>query len=61
MSKNNTGILLINLGSPESPSVKDVRTYLKEFLMDKYVIDVPFPIRWMIVNCFVLPFRPKIS
>ena len=61
MNKNNTGILLINLGSPESPSVKDVRTYLKEFLMDKYVIDVPFPIRWMIVNCFVLPFRPKKS
>ena len=35
------GVLLVNLGSPESPTAKDVKPYLDEFLMDKYVIDVP--------------------
>jgi len=54
-------LLLINLGSPASPAVADVRRYLKQFLMDGYVIDVPYPIRWMIVNLFILPFRPKRS
>ncbi|GAB4430507.1 MAG: ferrochelatase [Turneriella sp.] len=54
-------VLLVNLGSPESPSVPHVRKYLKQFLMDGYVIDAPYPIRWMIVNLFVLPFRPKRS
>jgi len=54
-------VLLVNLGSPDSPSVPHVRKYLKQFLMDGYVIDAPYPIRWMIVNLFVLPFRPKRS
>jgi len=54
-------ILLVNLGSPASPKVGDVRRYLKQFLMDGYVIDIPYPIRWMIVNLFILPFRPKRS
>ncbi len=57
----NRGVLLVNLGSPDSPSVPDVRRYLGEFLMDGRVIDAPFPIRWMIVNLFILPFRPKQS
>ena len=39
------GVLLVNLGSPESPTAKDVKPYLDEFLMDKYVIDVPFLLR----------------
>lgn len=56
-----TGYLIINLGTPASPSVADVRAYLKEFLMDPYVLDVPGPIRSMIVNGFILPFRPKKS
>ena len=59
MSKK--AVLLVNLGSPDSTSVSDVRTYLDEFLMDKYVIDAPFLIRLMVVKCFVLPFRPKKS
>lgn len=59
MSKK--AVLLVNLGSPDSTSVADVRRYLDEFLMDKYVIDAPFLIRLMIVKCFVLPFRPKKS
>ena len=55
------GLLLLNLGSPDSPSVKDVRRYLNQFLMDEYVIDVPYILRALIVKCFVLPFRPKKS
>lgn len=55
------GILLVNLGSPDSPSVSDVRKYLREFLMDPYVIDTPYPIRFAIVHGCVLPFRPRAS
>ena len=55
------GILLVNLGSPDSTSVPDVRRYLREFLMDARVIDAPYPVRKMIVELFILPFRPKAS
>ncbi len=55
------GILLVNLGTPASTTVADVRRYLGEFLMDPWVVDVPWPIRRMIVSCFILPFRPKRS
>ncbi|MBL4625109.1 MAG: ferrochelatase [Flavobacteriales bacterium] len=54
------GILLVNLGTPDSPSVKDVRKYLREFLMDKRVIDLPFLTRWLLINLIIVPFRgPK--
>lgn len=54
------GILLVNLGTPNSPSVKDVRAYLREFLMDKYVIDLPYFYRWVLVNVIIATFRaPK--
>ncbi|MBI1177019.1 ferrochelatase [bacterium] len=59
MSKK--GILLMNLGSPDSTAVPDVRKYLREFLMDGRVLDAPYPIRWFIVNCLILPKRPKES
>ncbi|PIR21627.1 MAG: ferrochelatase [Deltaproteobacteria bacterium CG11_big_fil_rev_8_21_14_0_20_47_16] len=55
------GILLVNLGSPDSPSVPDVRRYLREFLMDERVIDVNPWLRRLIVECTILPFRPKQS
>ncbi len=55
------GILLANLGSPDSTSVPDVRRYLREFLMDERVIDYPFLLRWIIIHCFVLPTRPHRS
>ena len=55
------GYLLINLGTPDSPEVKDVRSYLGEFLMDPHVLDVPWALRALIVNAFILPFRPKDS
>lgn len=53
------GILLVNLGSPDSTAVRDVRRYLGEFLMDPYVIDLPWAARRAIVSLFVLPFRPR--
>ena len=53
-------ILLVNLGTPENPSVPAVRSYLREFLMDPYVIDIPVLIRWLLVNLIIAPFRaPK--
>jgi ferrochelatase len=55
------GILLINLGTPDSPSVRDVRSYLKEFLSDPYVIDIPSIARWLLLNLIILPTRPKKS
>ncbi|HEX9048578.1 MAG TPA: ferrochelatase [Verrucomicrobiae bacterium] len=53
-------ILLVNLGSPDSPSVPDVRRYLNEFLMDARVIDVAWPLRRFIVG-MILINRPKES
>ena len=53
-------ILLVNLGSPDSPSVPDVRRYLNEFLMDGRVIDTAWPIRRFIVG-MILINRPKES
>ena len=52
-------VLLINLGSPASTKVGDVRRYLREFLMDARVIDSPAFIRAMVVHLTILPFRPK--
>lgn len=60
MNEKKRGILLMNLGSPDSTSVKDVRKYLNEFLMDERVIDVPYLLRAFIVKGIVTPFRaPK--
>jgi ferrochelatase len=55
------GILLVNLGSPDSPSVPDVRRYLREFLMDGRVLDVNWLARFCIVHFAILPSRPKQS
>ncbi len=55
------GVLLVNLGSPESPEPKDVKPYLDEFLMDKYVIDVPFLLRALLVRGIILRKRPEKS
>ena len=59
MSKQ--GVILLNLGSPDSTEVSDVRSYLREFLMDGSVLDAPFAIRWFLVNCLILPTRPRES
>ncbi|MDR1305802.1 MAG: ferrochelatase [Verrucomicrobiales bacterium] len=54
-------ILLVNLGSPDAPTVSAVRRYLREFLMDGRVLDTNFLLRWLIVHCLVLPRRPRRS
>ena len=59
--QNLRAILLVNLGSPDSPSVPDVRRYLREFLMDGRVLDVTWFVRFCIVNFAILPSRPKQS
>ncbi len=57
----NVGLMLLNLGSPDSFQVADVKKYLRQFLMDERVIDAPYLVRKMIVEGFILPFRPKKS
>lgn len=54
-------LLLINLGTPDAPTVKSVRRYLRQFLSDKYVITVPWLFRKLLVNLFIIPFRVKNS
>ncbi len=58
---NKKAILLANLGSPDSASPKSVRRYLDQFLMDPYVIQLPWFLRRLIVSLFVLPSRPEAS
>lgn len=53
------GILVVNLGSPKSPEISDIKSYLKEFLMDPYVLTIPKPLRFALVYGLILPFRPK--
>jgi ferrochelatase len=57
MPKSKTGVLIVNLGTPDSPSVGDVRKYLREFLMDARVIDIPFWRRFLLVHFIIAPFR----
>ena len=58
--KSKTGVLLVNLGTPDSPSVSDVRKYFFEFLNDPRVIDLPWLLRKILVNIIIVPFRsPK--
>src|SRR5471030_2533532 len=52
-------VLLVNLGSPDSPSVPDVRRYLREFLGDARVLDLPAPLRWLLLEAIILPTRPR--
>lgn len=54
-------VLLVNLGSPDSTAVPDVRRYLREFLGDERVIDVPAPLRWALLEGIILRTRPKKS
>ena len=61
MSDLRTGVLLVNLGTPDSPRVRDVRRYLREFLSDPLVIDLPAVSRWLLLNLVILPLRPRSS
>ncbi|QMU63938.1 MAG: ferrochelatase [Flavobacteriaceae bacterium] len=55
------GVLLVNLGSPDSTKTKDVRKYLGEFLMDERVIDIPYWKRFLLIKGIILNVRPKKS
>ncbi len=56
-----TGVLLTNLGTPDAPTTAAVRRYLREFLSDPRVVEAPRAIWWLVLNLFVLPFRPRRS
>ena len=55
--KPTTAILLLNLGTPDSPKKSDVRSYLTQFLNDPRVIDIPWLARTLLVNGIIVPFR----
>src|SRR3954467_15905899 len=56
-----TGILLIQLGTPDAPTPEALRPYLRQFLWDPRVIDVPRWKWWLVLNLYILPTRPKRS
>jgi ferrochelatase len=60
-SPERVGVLLLNLGSPDSPSTRDVRSYLREFLGDPRVLDMHPILRALLLHCVILPFRPRRS
>lgn len=55
------GVLLINLGTPRSPQTGDVAEYLNDFLMDPFVVDIPYLLRWLLVRVLIVPRRSKSS
>lgn len=59
--KTKTGVLLVNLGTPDAPVPSAVRRYLRQFLSDPRVLDVNPVLRWLLLNLVILPFRPKQS
>lgn len=61
MNENNRAVILMNLGSPDSTDVKDLKNYLTEFLMDERVIDKPYLVRTLLVKGIIVPFRAKKS
>jgi len=56
-----TGILILQLGTPDAPTPRALRRYLKQFLWDVRVVDLSRPLWWLILNCFVLTTRPARS
>lgn len=61
MTTAKTGVILANLGSPTAATTPAVRKFLRDFLGDPRVVNLPRPLWWLILNCFVLPFRPSKS
>lgn len=55
------GVLLVNLGTPDAPTIPAVRRYLREFLSDPRVVEIPRAAWWLILNLLILPRRPKES
>ncbi|MXX19537.1 MAG: hypothetical protein F4X03_06550 [Dehalococcoidia bacterium] len=58
-SPGTSSLLLLNLGIPRSPATGDVRDYLRESPWDPYVLDMPGPVRRLLLNLVMLPFRPS--
>ncbi len=56
-----TAVVLINLGTPDAPTVKAVKSYLKQFLWDPRVVEIPRALWWLILHAIILPFRSKKS
>jgi protoporphyrin/coproporphyrin ferrochelatase len=56
-TRDPAGLLLVNLGTPRAPTTAAVRAYLREFLSDPRVIDIPGVARWLLLNLAILPFR----
>jgi len=61
VDRRRTGVLLIQLGTPNSPAVGDVRRYLREFLGDRRVLDMPRLPHWLLLHLVILPLRPRKS
>ncbi len=59
MSHQKTAVILTNLGTPETNTVSAVKKFLKQFLSDKRVVEIPHFIWWFILNLIILPFRSK--
>ena len=60
-SPDSLGVLLVNLGTPDEPTTSAVRRYLRQFLSDPRVVEIPRPIWLAILYGFILPFRPSRS
>lgn len=60
-SQGKTAVVLVNLGTPDAPTTRAVRRYLKQFLSDSRVVEIPRAIWWFILNCIILPFRSSKS
>lgn len=58
-SINKTGVLLVNLGTPDAPTAAAIRRYLREFLSDPRVVEIPRALWLPVLYGFILPFRPK--
>jgi len=52
------GVLIVNLGTPENPDVPSIRKFLRQFLSDPRVVEIPRPVWLIILHAFILPFRP---
>jgi ferrochelatase len=59
--RERVGLLLINLGTPDAPRPPEVRRYLREFLSDPRVLDLPAPLRFLLLELVILPRRPRAS
>jgi len=61
LTPSRVGVLLVNLGTPDAPTAKSVRPYLKQFLSDPRVVEIPRVIWWFILNLIILPIRASAS